>query len=140
RTGIVQATTGGVLARQLPLFRLGLGARLGSGQQWVSWITLDDEVAAIAFVLTNSELSGPVNLVAPNPVTNSAYTAALAHSLHRPALLSVPTPVLGLALGREMASELLLASQKVAPTKLVQAGFTFRHPELAGALAFLLAA
>ena len=139
RTGIVQSTSGGALARQLPLFKAGLGARLGSGRQWMSWITLRDEVAAILHVLGNETLSGPINLVAPEAVTNAAYTRSLARALHRPAPLSVPSPLLGLALGSEMAGELLLSSQRVKPAKLTASGFEFAHPHLDHALEQVLA-
>lgn len=140
RTGIVQSRHGGALARQLPLFKVGLGARLGTGRQWVSWITLTDEVAAICHVLENQDLAGPINLVAPGPVTNATYTAALARALHRPAPWFIPRPVLRLALGREMAFELLLSGQRVMPAKLMASGFEFTHPDLDQALAHVLAA
>jgi len=138
RTGIVQSPAGGALGRQLPLFRLGVGGRLGSGSQWQSWITLDDEVAALRFTLESDQLDGPVNLTAPHPVTNADYTKALAQVLGRPALLAVPKVALDLVLGAELVGEALLASQRVLPRRLETAGFAFSGPELAPALAALL--
>jgi uncharacterized protein (TIGR01777 family) len=138
RTGIVQSRSGGALKKQLPLFRLGLGGRLGSGHQYVSWITLEDEVAAIVHVLTTPALSGPVNLTAPNPVTNTEYTKALGKALDRPAVLSVPTFALGVALGKEMTEEMLMSSARVLPRRLQSSGFQFNHPGLAEALASVL--
>ncbi|HUO49426.1 MAG TPA: TIGR01777 family oxidoreductase [Acidimicrobiales bacterium] len=135
RSGIVLDASGGALARQLPLFRLGLGGRLGGGRQWLSWISLADEVAAIVAVLEDQALSGPVNLVAPQPVTNAEFTSTLARLLHRPAFTRVPRAALRLALGGDMADEVVLASQRVVPARLLAAGFTFAHPELGGALA-----
>jgi uncharacterized protein len=138
RTGIVQARQGGALGKQLPLFRLGLGGRLGSGSQYVSWITLDDHVRAIEHALSAEDLAGAANLTAPRPVTNAAYTAALAAALHRPAVLRVPAVALRLALGREMADEMLLGGQRVLPAALERSGFSFRHPDLDEALRSLL--
>jgi uncharacterized protein len=137
RSGLVLSQRGGILARLLPLFRLGLGGRLGPGTQYLSWITLTDEVGAIRFLLDRSEESGPVNLTTPQPVSNAAFTAALAAALHRPALLRVPAVALRAGLG-EAASE-LLGSARVRPRRLEQAGFSFRHPDIAGALAAELA-
>jgi uncharacterized protein (TIGR01777 family) len=136
RTGIVQSTKGGALAKQLPFFKLGLGGKVGSGRQWISWISIDDEVAAIRFLLDH-DVSGPVNLVAPEPVTNSEYTKTLGSVLHRPtAILPITGP--RLLYGRELADSLLLTSQRVAPAALQQAGFEFSHPTLRGALEDLL--
>ncbi|MFN7149763.1 MAG: DUF1731 domain-containing protein, partial [Microthrixaceae bacterium] len=134
--GIVQSTEGGALAKQLPFFRLGLGGRAGSGRQYVSWISIDDEVRAIQFLLTH-DVSGPVNLVAPEPVTNGEYTKVLGGVLHRPTTI---LPMIGprLLYGRELADSLLLTSQRVVPAALVDAGFEFDHPELRGALEHLL--
>lgn len=134
RTGIVQAADGGALARQLPVFKLGLGGRLGRGRQWVSWISLEDEARAIRHALEDERVAGPLNLVGPAPVTNAGYTAALARVLGRPALLAVPAPVLRLALGREMADELLLVSQRVEAGVLTRTGFRWSHPTLEDAL------
>lgn len=137
RTGIVQATEGGALAKQLPFFKLGLGGKVGSGRQWVSWISIDDEVRAIQFLLDH-DVSGPVNLVAPEPVTNAEYTKALGGVLHRPTTI---LPITGprLLYGRELADSLLLTSQRVTPSVLAGAGFEFSHPDLRGALEDLLA-
>ncbi|QKG26425.1 TIGR01777 family oxidoreductase [Actinomadura verrucosospora] len=136
RTGVVLARGGGIVGRTLPLFRLGLGGRLGDGTQWTSWISLADEVAALRFLIEH-ELSGPVNLTAPNPVTNAGYTAALARALHRPARLAVPKAVLRAAL-RDFADEGPLVSQRVLPRRLEHAGFRFRHPDVDAALAAVL--
>ena len=133
RTGIVLARHGGALRLQLPIFKLGLGGRLGGGRQFTSWITLDDEIAAITFLLTADEVSGPVNLVAPNPVTNREFTRALAAALHRPAVAAVPAIALKLALDG-FAEEGLLIGQRLAPRVLTDAGFRFSHPDLPEAL------
>ncbi|MDN3353254.1 TIGR01777 family oxidoreductase [Actinomadura sp. DC4] len=137
RTGLVLSREGGLLGKVLPLFRLGLGGRLGGGRQWMSWITVADQVAALRFLLHDG-LSGPVNLTAPEPVTNSGFTAAVGRALHRPAPFIVPAPVLRLALG-EFADEGALVSQRVLPDRLTKAGFTFRHPDIDTALADVLA-
>jgi hypothetical protein len=134
RTGIVQARDGGALAKQLPIFRLGLGGRVGRGRQWVSWISLTDEVAAIVHLLGAETVSGPVNLVGPAPVTNAEHARTLARVLGRPAPFVVPTPALELVLGAEMARELLLYSQRVDPVVLTRTGFEWRHPSLEEAL------
>jgi uncharacterized protein (TIGR01777 family) len=139
RTGIVQSPMGGALRKQLPLFRLGLGARLGSGRQHVSWISLDDEVAAIRHALADPSLSGPVNLTAPNPVTNAEYTKALGAVLGRPTVLVVPGAALRLLLGAELSEEMLLGGALVRPRRLERSGYRFRHPELGAALASALA-
>lgn len=133
RSGIVLSRSGGVLARLLPPFRLGLGARLGPGRQYMSWVTLADWIRAARFLIEHSEVSGPVNITTPNPVTNAAFTAALAGALHRPALLSIPSPVLSAALGGVTTD--LLTSARVRPRRLQEAGFGFSYPDLAGALA-----
>jgi uncharacterized protein (TIGR01777 family) len=136
RTGIVLATEGGALAKQLLPFRLGLGGRAGSGRQYQSWISLDDEVRAIEFLLT-AELSGPVNLTAPTPVTNAEFTRTLGRVLHRPTTV---LPMFGprLLYGRELADSLLLTSQRIVPAALERAGFAFEHPGLEGALRSIL--
>jgi uncharacterized protein (TIGR01777 family) len=138
RTGIVLAAGAGALGKMLPLFKRGVGGRLGSGGQWFSWISLDDEVRAIRWLLDHDEVTGPVNLTAPNPVTNADFTRALGSAVHRPAL--VPVPKLGprLLLGREMADNMLFASQRVVPSVLTERGFTFTHPTLPTALAAAL--
>jgi len=125
RTGLVLAPKGGVLGKQLPLFRLGAGGRLGPGTQYMSWITLDDEVAVIRRALSDGRYEGPLNAVAPAPVTNAEFTASLAGALHRPSFAHVPAAALRLALGAEMAGETALLSQRVVPTVLAANGFEF---------------
>lgn len=134
RTGVVLSRAGGALKKQLPLFRLGLGAQLGRGHQQLSWIIRRDVVAAISFLLDRGALSGPFNLVAPQPVPNAIFTKQLGRALRRPARLVVPETVLRIALGKEMASEFVLASQRAMPQRLVAAGFAFRDEELSEAL------
>ena len=138
RTGIVLNSEGGALAKQLPLFRLGLGGRLGPGSQYQSWITLEDEVGAVLHALGDSTLSGPVNATAPHPVTNGEMARAIGRVMRRPAVIAVPATALRLALGREMADELVLASQLVLPTRLQGAGYEFRQPWLDLALSTVL--
>jgi len=133
RSGIVLSSRGGMLPRLLLPFRLGLGAELGDGRQYMSWITLGDHIRAVRFLLDRSDLSGPVNLTSPEPATNSELTKALATNLHRPAMLTVPAAVLRLALG-EVSTE-LLKSCRALPARLEQAGFTFQHPVIGPALA-----
>jgi uncharacterized protein len=137
RFGVVLSPQGGALASMLPVFRAGLGARLGSGRQWLSWIAISDLVRAIEFFLREKQLSGAVNLVAPEPVRNSEFTRALAKALGRPAFLAVPAFALKLALG-EMADDALLASQRVYPRLLQSAGFDFQHPGIQDALRSML--
>lgn len=132
RTGIVLGP-GGALKAMLPLFKLGLGGRLGSGEQWVSWISLEDEVAAILHALDDPGVSGPLNATAPSPVRNSELTEALARILRRPAVVAVPAPVLKAVLGAA-AEEMLLASQRVEPRRLGEDGFSFSHPTIELAL------
>jgi uncharacterized protein (TIGR01777 family) len=134
RTGLVQTPRGGMLRLLYPLFAAGLGGRLGGGQQWLSWIGLDDLLDIYLRATIDPDLSGPVNAVVPGPVRNADYTAALAGLLHRPAL--VPVPALGprLLLGEEGARELAEASQYVRPQRLINAGHHFRHPQLEAAL------
>lgn len=133
RLGVVLAAGGGALAGMLPPFRWGLGGRLGSGRQYMSWITLDDVTGAIDHVVHSHALEGPINLVAPQPVTNRQFTATLGRVLHRPTLLPAPALVLRLMLG-EMADALLLASARVVPRRLLDSGYRFHDPELPGAL------
>jgi uncharacterized protein (TIGR01777 family) len=133
RFGIILAAHGGALPRMALPFKLGAGGWLGSGRQWMSWLTLAEAVGVIRFALANSGLSGPTNAVAPNPVQNVEFTRILAKTLHRPALFPAPAFALRLALG-EMADALLLVSQKVKPSKLEQIGYRFAQPELAAAL------
>jgi uncharacterized protein (TIGR01777 family) len=137
RTGIVLSTVDGALARQLLPFKLGLGGRIGSGRQWQSWITIDDHVAAICHLL-DSEVSGPVDLVAPNPVRNAEFADTLGRVLHRPTILPIPTLAPTLLYGRELVDALLLSSQRVSPTVLIDDGFEFRHPTLEPALRAVL--
>ena len=138
RTGIVQSPQGGVLRLLRPLFAAGLGGRLGSGEQWVSWIGLDDMVEIYHRALYDSALAGPVNAVAPNPVTNADYTTTLAKVLRRPAALPVPGVGPRLLLGSDGAEQLALASQRADPARLRDAGHHFRHPDLHQALNHLL--
>src|SRR5438552_2063583 len=134
RSGIVLSRDGGAIAKMLPIFKLGLGGKIGSGKQWMSWIAIQDEIAAILFCLDQQEMSGPVNMVAPNPVTNADFARTLARAVNRPAFFSIPEFGVRLLLGREMAEETVLASQRVKPEKLQQAGFTFRFVSLKEAL------
>lgn len=136
RTGIVLSRRGGMLGQLLLPFRLGAGFRIGSGAQYVPWITLTDHVRACQFLLAEPELAGPVNLTGPAPVTNAALTAALGRQLHRPAVLRVPAIALRAGLG-ELSGE-LLASYRVLPARLQAAGFSFRHAQVGQALAAAL--
>lgn len=135
RTGIVLSRSGGALARLMPLVRAGLAGPLGSGRQYWSWISLPDHVAAMMWLIDHPEISGPVNLTAPNPAPQTEVVKALASQVHRPAVIPAPTLALRLALG-EMASE-ILGSQRVAPSVLLEHGFEFTHPELADAAAWV---
>ena len=137
RFGVVLSPEGGALAQMLPLFRVGLGGRLGSGRQWMSWVALPDAIGAIEFALQTPSLSGPVNVVAPNPVTNLEFTRALGRALHRPTLLPAPGFALRLAFG-EMAQATILASERVLPARLSAAGFHFEYPEIEAALRAVL--
>ena len=137
RTGVLLTPRGGVLARVLPLFRLGLGGRLGPGTQVMSWIGLADYLAAVRFLLDRADMAGPVNLTTPYPVTNAEFTSAVAAAVHRPALLPVPAPALKLALGGVTSD--LLASARVLPQRLTAAGYQFQFPHLPSALAAELA-
>jgi uncharacterized protein (TIGR01777 family) len=136
RTGLVLDPTGGALGRMLPLFKIGLGGKLGSGNQWWSWITLHDHIRAICHLL-ESNISGAVNLTSPNPVTNLDFTAALARAMHRPALFPAPAFALKLALGG--FSTEILGSKKVLPQVLTEDGFEFDYPHIVGALNALIA-
>jgi uncharacterized protein (TIGR01777 family) len=137
RIGIVLSPTGGALAQMLLPFRLGLGGVIGSGEQYMSWVALDDVVGAIHHALTTDTLRGPVNVTAPQPVTNHEFTTALGRTLGRPTWLPLPAGVIRMALG-EMADELLLSSARVEPRRLQEATYPFRHPELTGALRYML--
>jgi uncharacterized protein (TIGR01777 family) len=138
RSGIVQTPAGGALKRQLLPFKAGLGGRIGSGRQWLSWIALSDEVGAIRHVIEHAELGGPVNLTAPEPVTNAGFTRTLGRILHRPTLLPTPTPALHVLLGHQLVAEMLLGGQRVLPAALAASGYRFRHPTLEDALAAML--
>ncbi len=129
RIGIVLSPNGGALRKMLPIFQMGAGGRLGSGEQFMSWIALEELAEIIEFILSHKELSGPINAVAPNPVTNREFTAALAAVLHRPAIFPVPKLAAHLLMG-EMADELLFSSALVKPKKLLASGYPFRYPEL----------
>jgi len=137
RFGLVLSPTGGALPRMLPPFRMGVGGRVGSGRQWWSWIEVSDIAGAVPHILANHGLHGPVNVVAPNPVTNAEFTRVLASVLHRPAVFPLPAFPVRLAFG-EMGEELLLASQRVEAGKLLGSGYRFQHPELRGALEGIL--
>ena len=134
RIGLVLGREDGLLAQLLTPFDLGLGARLGSGRQWMSWIERDDLVRLIAFASTHEAIRGPVNAVAPHPVTNRVFTKALARALRRPAWFALPRVLLVGVLG-DMARELMLASQRAVPAKALDNGFEFRLPEIDAALA-----
>ncbi|MGB6974422.1 MAG: TIGR01777 family oxidoreductase [Terracidiphilus sp.] len=134
RFGVVLSRHGGALAQMLPLFRLGLGGRLGSGRQWMSWISLADAVQALLYALETPTLAGPVNLTAPEPVRNVEFTQILAKHLHRPAFLPAPAFALRLAFG-QMADEALLSSARAVPANLQSVGFRFAHPKVEQALA-----
>jgi uncharacterized protein (TIGR01777 family) len=138
RTGIVLAGDGGALGTVLPVFKLGLGGRLGSGRQWMSWISLPDQIAALRFLIDRDDLAGPVNLTAPEPVRNRDYTKAVARAVHRPALAAVPPAALRAALGG-FADEGVLVSQRVLPGRLDDAGFVWTHPDVDAALAAVVA-
>ncbi len=133
RTGLVVGPGGGMAARMLPLFRLGVGGRLGTGRQFWSLISLHDELRALRYLLDAENVSGPVNLTGPEPVTNAAATAALARAVHRPAVLPAPGFALRLALGG-FAGEVLV-SQRILPSRLLEAGFVFDHPDAASIMA-----
>jgi hypothetical protein len=136
RSGIVLSRAGGALRKQLPIFYAGLGGPLGSGEHYVSWISLDDAIAAIRFLL-ESDLSGPVNLTAPNPVRQKDFARALGKALRRPAVIPTPRFAVRLALG-PFADEGVLTGQRVLPAVLQQAGFAFAHPDIAAGLASAL--
>jgi len=138
RTGIVLSTKGGALGKVLPLFKAGVGGRLGSGHQYISWIARPDHIAAMRFLLDADDVSGPVNLTAPNPVTNREYTKAIAAAVHRPALFPAPTLALKAVLG-EFAGN-VVGGQRVTPKRLVDAGFEFGYPEIGPALLALIEA
>lgn len=137
RTGVVLSPDGGALQKMLPPFRMGVGGTLGSGRQWMSWIHIQDMVGAINHILKTDLLRGPVNLVAPKPVTNEEFTKTLGSVLSRPTIFPVPAFVMKLVFG-QMADEVLLASQRVEPTKLVTSGYPFQYSDLRKALQSIL--
>jgi uncharacterized protein (TIGR01777 family) len=134
RFGVVLSREAGALAKMLVPFKLGLGGPIGSGRQWLSWISIHDAVAAILHCLATESLRGPVNLTAPNAVTNAEFSQMLAEVLHRPAVMRVPEFALKIILGNEMAENTVLASQRVVPKKLLASGFQFRSELLRSAL------
>ena len=138
RTGIVLSRHGGAWGKQLPLFRVGLGGRMGSGDQYRSWITLDDEIGAVLHCLADGGPSGPVNATAPAPATDAELAGAIGTVLHRPTRLVVPAFGLRLVLGTEMADELVLGGQRVLPRALESTGYAFAHPDLPGAVRSVL--
>ncbi len=133
RIGVVLSNKGGALAKMLPAFKLGLGGPLGDGQQWMSWVSIEDLIQSIHFLLDNNNLSGPVNITSPTPLTNREFTKTLGSTLRRPTIFPVPKAILELIFG-EMAKETLLLSSKVLPQKLLSSGFQFKHPQLKQAL------
>lgn len=137
RFGIILDTNGGALAKMLPPFRMGIGGKVGDGKQWMSWIALDDVIGALKFLIADNSVHGPVNIVAPNPVTNGTFTKSLGRTLSRPTLFPVPAFGARLAFG-EMADALLLSSQKVKPSVLEDKGFLFNWPTLEPALKHIL--
>lgn len=133
RFGPILAREGGMLAKLLTPFKMGMGGKVGSGKQYISWVSIDDAVGAVKVALNDESIRGPLNVVSPNPVTNEIFTKALGHVLSRPTALAMPAFAARLAFG-EMADEMLLVSQRVIPKRLVQAGYEFQQPELEGAL------
>jgi len=138
RFGIILAKHGGALPKMMLPFKLGIGGKVASGGQWMSWVALEDVVEIIKFVLATRDVSGAVNVVVPEPVRNTEFTHAVANTLHRPAVVPAPAIALKLALGREMAEALLLSSQRVVPTALARIGYRFVHPRLEPALEQIL--
>ncbi|CAN5260035.1 N/A [soil metagenome] len=137
RFGLILSPDGGALGTTLPIFKLGLGGKIGSGSQYWSWVALDDVVGAIIHCLTNDAVGGPVNVGSPNPLTNAEYTKVLGKALNRPTVFPVPAPAARLMFG-EVADALLLSSQRIEPAKLKETGYEFRHPELEGAFQHML--
>ena len=137
RIGMVLSEKGGALKQMLPIFRWGLGGKMGTGEQWMSWIALDDLVRVVEFLLQQKNVAGPVNAVAPQPIKNGVYTEALGKILHRPAFFGMPAIAVKLVFG-ELGEELLLASERVQPQKLEEAGFVFNYPILDNALKHIL--
>lgn len=133
RFGVVLSAKGGALSKMLPAFRTGVGGRMGTGKQWMSWIAIDDVLGAIDHVLAHQQISGPVNMTAPNPVQNQEFSQTLAKTLHRPCLLPMPAIAIKVVFG-EMGQELLLGGARVAPTVLLDSGYDFKYPTLDKAL------
>lgn len=138
RIGMVLSDEGGALAKMLPIFKLGAGGKLGDGRQWWSWIAIDDVVGGMIFALLNSNVRGPVNFTGPNPVNNAEFTKVLGEVMHRPAVLPVPKFALHLMMGTEAAEETALGSVRVLPTRLLESGYKFAHPDLREALQNIL--
>lgn len=133
RFGMILSSDGGALSKMLPAFRMGLGGMIGNGRQYISWIAIDDVVRAIAHIMTRDRLSGPINVVSPNPVRNGEFTKTLGRVLSRPMFLNIPGFAVRFLFG-EMADALLLSSTRVEPTRLISSGFVFKYPRLEGAL------
>ncbi len=137
RSGVVLSREAGILRKILPMFRLGMGGRLGTGAQWFPWIHIDDEVGLIRHAMAGDAVTGPLNAVAPEPITNAEFTRTLGEVLGRPTVVRAPAFALRFAL-REMADSVLLASQRAMPVRTLEAGYAFRHPLLRAALEDLL--
>lgn len=138
RFGVVLSADGGAFARMLPFFKLGVGGKLGSGEQYMSWISIDDLVGIIIFAINHENVRGPVNTVAPAPVKNSEFTDVLGKALNRPTVLTIPAFMLRFLLGNEMADEVLLGSTRAEPKQITQSGYLFKHPDLESAVNYLL--
>lgn len=138
RFGIILSPKGGALAKMLPAFKCGVGGMLGNGKQWMSWISIEDVMAIILFAVNHNALAGPVNVISPHPITNKVFTKVLGQILHRPTFFSVPSFILKMLLGKEMAEEFLLSSVRAKPLKLELAGYSFIYPTLEVALGHLL--
>ncbi|TXD37203.1 TIGR01777 family protein [Lujinxingia vulgaris] len=134
RLGVITSSEGGALDKMMLPFKMGVGGPMGSGDQYMSWVALDDVVGALRWLLLESELEGPVNVVSPNPVTNAEFAKALGKAMHRPAVMPTPGFALKIALGKEMAEEMLLIGQRVRPKRLQEGGYAFEHPRVDEAL------
>ena len=139
RTGHVMSSFGGILGKERPLFRLGLGGTIGDGSQYMSWISLHDHVSAMVRILTDDSISGPVNLVGPNPCTNAEFTKTLAKAMHRPSALPFPTPAAKMIFGSQLVDEALCSGQRVKPAKLLDHGFEFRDTSITESITSALA-
>jgi uncharacterized protein (TIGR01777 family) len=138
RLGIILSSSGGMLLKILPIFKLGLGGRIGNGNQYMSWIGLDDLLGQILYVIADESISGPVNAVSPNPVTNTDFTTTLGTVLSRPTILSIPESIIKLVLGEELANAAILSSTRVIPKRLIKIGYKFRFPHLESVLRYTL--